>query len=203
MLQKISVYFQWSRLTPGSSTRHNCNMEPASADISERLESTREKIRDVWSRSGLVISDSDMKQADLAAMRLAWLSCQPLEIEKAKRPGGRRKDSAAQAAAIVIEYFEEITESKVDRPASNRNNKPRGLEPLVRKVLDVCGFDCTEKGAFNAVSKLVRRGTVIKRPVETAEEYFEWASHKEGEMKYAKLAAWHAEQAKRGSRFRK
>ena len=98
MLQNNSVYFQWATLTPGSSTRHNCNMEATSADISERLGSMRVKIRDVWSQSGVVGDFARNCQAksvsaiipvaDLLAMQLALLEPPAAETSGSPTPNG-------------------------------------------------------------------------------------------------------------------
>jgi hypothetical protein len=175
-------------------------METASADIAARLESMRLQIRDVWSRSGLANVDfaNQVKSAgypatsipipviDLAAMQIALLGCQPREPQAVRSRQRRRRDrgkgrprktDAAQAAAFIIMHFEEITRSKVDKPASERNAKPRGLEPLVRKIFDICGIDANAKRAIEAAREYVRYSTIIERPVSTAGEYFRASRH--------------------------
>lgn len=169
--------------------QHTCDMEAVvspSTDFGE----LHAKIRAVWADSGLVSNQFRKEKADEAAMKLAWLACHPPESEAAGR-GRPRKTAAAMAAFITVEYFEAITGSTVEKPVREGNNKPRGLEPLVREILDVCGLNAAAKAAIAAAPKLAGHCTVVERPIETAEEYFEWTSAKELLAKrHAKRAKW-------------
>jgi hypothetical protein len=164
-------------LTPGKSVRHARDMDqPVSPPDFVDLHA---KIIAAFCDSGVVENGFAADYVNAAAIKLAWLCASPLEAAKPPGRGRPPKANEALAAAYIIETFEAVTGSKVHKPASDANERARGLEPLVRRVFGACGFDMDPKAAIAAVPKLKRSGKVIKRQIESAEEYFEWTSAKE------------------------
>jgi hypothetical protein len=206
MLRYFFVYFQWLTLTVGGSMQHGRDMEAPICPNSvlapgERLEDLRARFYAVWCGSGLVPDNSTAELANFAAMRLAWLCCQPLAKEEAAGPGRPRKAAAALAAAITIDAFEAITKSRVDLPPSETNDKPRGLEPLLREIFAVGGIDGNAKAAIAAAPMVAGLSRVTRGSVETAGEYFERAKHLQYAEEHPEIAERHAELARRPDIF--
>jgi hypothetical protein len=161
MLQNNYVYFQWVPIAPGDSMQHNCNMERQIDEVAARVEhqaSMLARIQDVLRKSGLNLS---MKAADWAAMRLVWLWSELPSVmahSKTQLRGRRRppKDFSTWAALIIIEAVQESTKTNATLPTSKRNKKPRGLQPLVREIFQVCGFDAKAKAGIAAAELAVK-----------------------------------------------
>jgi hypothetical protein len=157
MLQNISVCFQWLTLTAGDSTQHTCDMdERISVDIDDlggRVEHVAimlERVLNVLSSSQLPLSTKEM---NWAAMRLVWLWCElPSIVVHSKTQvtsrGRPPKVFATKAASILRNAVEKSTRSDTTKPVSRRNKKPRGFEPLVRDIFNVCNFDADPKNAI-------------------------------------------------------
>jgi hypothetical protein len=74
------------------------------------------------------------------------------EIAEATRRGRAPNPRAAYAADLVIHAFEAITLRRIDLPSDARANseRPRGLEPLVRRVFQAIGIEGNAKAAIDA-----------------------------------------------------
>ncbi len=92
---------------------------------------------------------------------------------KQQRP---RDMYAIRAATIIIDAFQKISESNVVLPASGKNKKPRGLEPLAERIFNLLDIKANAKAMIRAVGELKECGIAAKQQnkvvPQPAEEFF-------------------------------
>lgn len=133
-----------------------------------------------------VAREAEKELDDLAVAREADVK-NVAEVTERGRPENRR---AIFAATVIVDAFEGITGCDADKPANisikHYHDKPRGLEPLARKIFNVIGIAANAKAAVNAALNARRRqgqqnpsgeGALGRRT--TSEEFFEGTRLKE------------------------
>lgn len=129
--------------------------------------------------------------SDLSALAI---TARRADVSNVRERGREKNKRANGAARIVVDAFEAISGCDADKPANiskkHDHDKPRGLEPLVRKMFDVLHIKGNAKAAIEAALK-ERRDQGQQNPREPRET--------KGEDIFERMQ--HTELAMRGPRF--